>query len=497
MSQSPKEDQENNSVVSEEKAQMSREAAIRTLWRKSILHWKLDKNQMDMYNLATKSDHTIVVIGSARQLGKSFFLCTLAVETCLKKKNCIVKYVAPKVKDVRRIIAPLIREIVGDAPEDLLPKYKTHEHVFRFSNGSEIQLAGTDNGHAESIRGNKADLCIIDEAGFCDDLQYIVNSILLPTTTTTNGKIVMASTPPKSADHDFMQFMREAEQAGAFIRKTIYDNPRLKAKEIQRLADAVGGVDSVDFKREYLVKMMTDINDAVIPEFTDELKALVVKEHPRPPYYDTYVGMDIGGSDLTAVIFGYYDFRLATLVIEDELVINGRAMVTDTLAKEIKRKEEMWFTHPTGGYKPPLLRIADNNNPILLNDLVSKHGISFLPTLKDNKEAALNNLRLLLKSGKVIINPRCVTLISHLQNATWNKRRDSYTRSADKGHYDALDALVYLCRNINTTKNPYPPGYDVNFGQDYHIAEKPKATQLDRQIKEMFIIKPRRNSRRF
>jgi hypothetical protein len=479
-----------------DQANLTKAQAIKALWYKGVLHWKLDANQIQMRDLIHKTNQSIAVIGASRQIGKSFAMCVIAVETCLKSPNTVVKYIAPKVKDVRKIIAPLIREICSDAPTDLVPKYRSNDHIFRFANGSEIQLAGTDNGHAESIRGTKSHLCIVDEAGFCDGLNYIVNSILLPTTTTTKGKIVMISTPPKSLDHDFVHFMGKAQIAKAFLKKTIYDNPRLQPEDIQRLADAVGGVESPDFRREYMVQMITDANDAVIPEFNKELQSKIIKEWKRPPYFDSYEGMDIGFRDQTAVVFGYYDFRSDKLIIEDELAFGGHQMLTDTLAKEIHRKEtELWST-PGGGAKPVFLRIADDNNPILLNDLSSKHQLTFLKANKDDADAALNNLRLLLKNEKVIINPRCVGLIHELENTIWNKNRTSYTR-AGGSHGDLLDALKYLCRHINKTKNPYPDGYDIDFGdRDVFVAEQSKPTTLDRQLQQIFTLKPRRFVRR-
>jgi len=475
---------------------LTKAQAIKALWYKGVLHWKLDSNQIEMRDLIHKSDQSIIVIGASRQLGKSFAMSVIAVETCLKNPNTVVKYIAPKVKDVRKIIAPLIREICSDAPTDLVPKYRSNDHIFRFKNGSEIQLAGTDNGHAESIRGTKSHLCIVDEAGFCDGLRYIVNSILLPTTTTTRGKIVMISTPPKSLDHDFVDFMGKAQISKSFLKKTIYDNPRLQPQDIDRLADAVGGKDSADFRREYMVQMITDANDAVIPEFTKELQSKIVMEWTRPPFFDTYEGMDIGFRDQTGVIFGYYDFRADKLIIEDEVAFGGQQMLTDTLAKEITRKETALWATPGGGLRPVFLRISDDNNPILLNDLASKHKLVFLKAAKDDADAALNNLRLLLKNEKIIINPRCVGLIHELENTIWNKARSSYTRVGGS-HGDLLDALKYLCRHINKTKNPYPDDYDVDFaGRDVHTVTTNKANTLEHQLQGIFTIKPRRHFRR-
>lgn len=478
------------------KKTISRKDAIDQLWRRSIITWKLDVNQLEMHDFVVNGNNKITVIGSSRQLGKTFFLVALAIEQCLKQKYSIVKFIAPTVKDIKRIVTPLIREITADCPLDLKPTYNGPDHIFRFPNGSEIQLAGTENGHAESIRGNKAHLCIIDEAGFCDDLDYIVKSILIPTTTTTGGKIVMASTPSKSPDHPFMMFMKHAEAEKRFVKKTIYDNPRLQQSDIDQIAEALGGKESVDFRREYMVEMITSEEDAVIPEFNDDLQSRIVREHAKPAYFDTYVSMDIGAKDLTVCLFAYYDFLQGKIIVEDEIVLSGKKMLTDSLAELIKAKEQSLWTSPlTGEQKVPYLRVADNNNLILLNDLGAKHKITFVPTLKDNADAALNNMRMMLRSERIYINPRCKTLIFHLKSAIWNKARNSYARSGDQGHYDAVDALKYLCRNINLGKNPYPANYQLanSHTSIFNNAStlEPK-TELEQGIVNIFKTKPGR-----
>jgi len=485
---------------SQAQQKISKKEAVDALWRKGVLHWKLHKAQKEMYDLARDNKSQVMVIGCSRQLGKSTFLVLFAFEECLRNQNIIVKFVAPKAKDIKRIIGPIVREITIDCPNTLMPRWKEKENLYLFPNGSEIQLAGTDNGHAESLRGNKAHLCIIDEAGFCDDLKYVINSILMPTMTRTGGKLIMASTPPKTPDHEFMEFFRLAEIEQRLIKKTIYDNPQLTQQQIDEIiARYPGGAKDPEFRREYLVEMIISEDDAVIPEFTQELQERIIKQHQKPPYYDSYVSMDIGGKDMTALLFAYYDFAQAKIIIEDEYVVPKKPL-TDDIAKNITRIEKELWLNKYGEVKPPLLRIADNNNIILLNDLGIKHGIAFVPTLKDNADAALNNMRLLLKSGRIIINPKCKHLINHLQSAIWNKNRTTFARSVDKGHFDTVHALIYLCRNVNMTKNPYPPNYNFIGAKDiYYVDESMKTTttEFEKKIKDVFTIKNPRKFKRY
>jgi hypothetical protein len=461
------------------------------LWKKGILNsWKLDENQKTIYNFFKSNDKKITVLACSRQMGKSFMLCTMALEECLSAPNRVVKIIAPEVKMVKTILRPIMRELLMDCPEDLQPKLRPNEHIYRFANGSEIQMAGTDNGNAENIRGTKAHLCIVDEAGFCSDLDYIVKSILLPTTTTTKGRIILSSTPAKTNDHEFIKFWQKAELDSAFIKRTIFDNPRLTKEDIDQLAEAMGGYDSVGFRREYLCELITSEEDAVIPEFNNKTEADIVREWPRPPYYDAYASMDIGFKDLTVILFAYYDFKNGKLVIEDELVVNGKRLLTDQLAEDIQKTEDrLWINPMTGESKTPYLRVSDNNNLILLNDLQSKHGLTFLPIQKDNTDAAINNMRMMIKQRKIIINPRCRTLIFHLKNAIWNKSRTSFVRSQDSGHYDAIDSLKYLCRGFQPGKNPYPDNYQGSKTDDIFFEKQKNTSDLAKQFQKMFTIK--------
>jgi len=197
------------------------------LWRRGELAFKLDSTQKGLYDLFYTSPHKIMTWLLSRRQGKTYTLCILALEQCIRTPNSIVKFVSPTKVQVNNNVRPNIRKILEDCPTDLRPEFRGKDYIYYFPNGSEIQLAGTDSGHAEKLRGGDSDLFFVDEAGSCDKLDYVIKSILLPTTLITKGKGVLASTPPEIADHDFLKFLEEAELRGSLVKKTIYDNPRI------------------------------------------------------------------------------------------------------------------------------------------------------------------------------------------------------------------------------------------------------------------------------
>jgi uncharacterized protein YneF (UPF0154 family) len=469
----------------------SKSKAKELLWKAGNLQWKLDKNQLGIRQFIHEKDNTYpIVISASRRLGKSYTLLVISMEECLRNPNYMVNYVAPTSAMLRNILFPMIEEILQDCPQKLRPLVSVNQNSIKFKNGSEIKLAGTDNKRADKLRGRASHLCIVDEAGFCNDLQYVVDSILSPTTLTTNGKTVLISTPPISMDHPYIGFTKKAEFTDRFMLRTIYDNPRLTEKQIQIQADQVGGRDSNQFRREFMCELIQSVDDVVIPEFNKELQKSIVRDTPLPAFYDAYVGMDIGGKDFTGLVFAYYDFQEAKIVILDELLLKG-SITSDEIALKTKIKEADNFRLPGHGSKAPFLRVSDNNNVILLQDLQSKHGLYFMPTAKDDRIAAINNLRLMIKDKMLIISPKCKNLIFQLENATWRKSsKDSFSRSSTHGHWDLLSALIYLCRNIQLSKNPTPstePGFNQFRSNTYD-----NSSQFETGLKQIFKIKPRR-----
>ena len=834
---------------------ISRKEALQELWRRGNLRHKCHTVQKEMYDLYYQSENNSILVWLlGRQSGKSYLFTILALEAALRKPNTIIKLVTDTKLHVRSIFDPHFKDILEDCPEELKPKYYTQQYYYHFPNGSQIQLAGSDNKHYEKLRGQKSELVLVDEAGFCNDLDDMVTSVLLPTTTHTGGKIILASTPSADSNHPFLKFIERAEMEKKFVKKTIDDNPLLTPEQKHNIEEKMGGRTSERFRREYLcvdentliktengykaiknidigekvfthlgnykpvlnkflnnlgdrkvykvshsnnmgaicteghqlliteiskhtkkavdnwkkvediqikknrtrrtyfkvpidteilndniynpdlayligwhlaeghlrknqcvlslnykdnitkinelsqkiwgkpyrlttrsqgcnqwtlnskviynflkqfgegaknkfipnslkkstieirknlllglfsgdgyynldahragyasisLKLITDISDilnsleiphqivkskeegdsiilgrkiyinncyninifgknfekfmsiihdtevpriarpgrsfikdgylysrihkieqieynkpivydievqddhsyvslhstmhnceiirdanlTVLPEFDDNLVKEIVKPWDIPAYRDNYVGMDLGFKDLTALVFGYYDFKSDKIIIEEELVFNfqDKDNNIEKLTKDIGKIEtKLWFNPLTNEVKKPFSRVSDIN-PIVIQEITHysrKNGITptiyFTNAKKDDKKAAINTLRTLLVAKKIIINPKCENLIRHLKNVKWKNLNSSneFDRSPDEGHYDLVDALLYMIRSIAFGRNPYPPGYDLNLRQvDAHFTQNySNNTQVD-VFRKIFNIK--------
>lgn len=466
-----------------------KDKAAEELWRMGLTAWKFHQMQLDIYEAIKNMSGSMFVVLCGRQSGKSFMLCGYAIEYAMLHPGAKICYLAPTAKAVKKIIIPRIKEILTDCPRDLLPSYKINDQVYKFKNGSEIHIAGTDAERAENLRGQVFHLVICDEAGFMDKLDYVVQSILRPLTITVNGKIILSSTPPISPAHPFKGFYDNAKSLGNSIKKTINDNPMIPDKVKAEYMLESGGADSVAWRREYLVEFIIDEKQAVIPEATEQkikdITKQIIPYNPgaqltenqimKPMFFDAYTVADLGYTDNTGILFGYWDFYKACLVIEDEALFNKPN--TKMIADIVSQKELLSW-----GEKKPYMRFCDGD-PIIISDLTTTHKLTFSQTRNDDLEASVNAVRLFIQDGKIIIDPRCKNLILQLQSAIWKPtnnegQQKKFAKSADQGHYDLIAALIYMVRNIRRQKNPFPPGLGLDINNMYLPVDidKPKDT---------------------
>jgi hypothetical protein len=475
----------------EEKELLARQAKA-CLWEAGDLTFLMHPGQKEAWEAIQASGVSRFVLEIARKWGKTWFLVVVAAMECLKRPGSRVVYGAPSLKHLTEFVLPVMDEITRDCPESVRPEFSAYSGHWTFPNGSWVHLFGADDKRkADRGRGPKAEMAIFDECGFSPVLNYVLTSIFRPSLLHGGGMTLLASTPAEEPDHDFTRICEVAESNGSWMRKTIFDNPLLTQEQIKRFIeeDARDNGYSVDeylktseFRREYMAERVTDKTLSVLGDDWELAKANAIVELQRPQFFDAYVALDFGGIDPHAALFGYWDFKNGWLVIEDELLLR-EGENTSQLAEAIKEKEKaLWGTSGWDGTLraakdfqslpewlktgievegQPYLRVCDTD-VALARDLAQLHGIGFIPTAKDEKLLQVNELRILLRQGRVKIHPRCKHLDRHLRQTMWASHRQTDYKRKNGEHGDLLDAIVYMVRNLRKSKNPWPENFGVN-----------------------------------
>lgn len=432
-----------------------------TNWRNGDLTYKYWDVQKKMAKVLTSSGSLKKLLNCSRRLRKTSTSLIEAMQLVgLKKKNGLIRYAAPTRDMLVTIIEPLMEILCEDAPPDIKPIWKSSQHHYYFpSTGAKLFVAGCDNKKAIGrLRGRAADLCVVDEAQEIAHLKYLINDVLMPQllgAKKARGPLWILLTPPKTPAHECLEYVQESKLSNSYAEFNIYEG-EYSEEVIEQFCKEAGGRESTTWLREYMCQFVVDSNFAIIPEWNDKY----VEQYIHDEFYNFYFkfeGMDIGVRDLTPILFATYDFKRAKLYIEDEIFFNGPQMTTDKIAVAVKAKEkELW------GEKAPRLRVSDNNNLLFLQDLGILHGLHFAPTSKDELETMVNELRLWVNSGRIIVNPKCAQTIGCLKYGVWNDQRRDWERSTNYGHFDALAALMYMVRNIDHRTNPIPSNSGLN-----------------------------------
>lgn len=482
-------------TVAADAKSLSDEELFGALWRDGDLQWLLDSNQKQMYAHYRAWEASVIagaqpegtwpriyVADCARRVGKDFYRMVIRHEDAIRHPKSMFTYATAFQKDITDILIPICRIITEFCPDDVKPQFRVSKQGesmgFYFPNGSIIKLVGIDK-NPDGLRGRASHGVEIGEAGFVDHLRTAVVNVLYPQLQgQPRAVICLQSTPAEIPGHAYDDvFVPEAIKRGAYIKRTINDNPRLTDVERKHFIDAAGGLESSDCQREYFCERKRNETRTVVPEFTAQRNAELWAEYgERPRFADCYVGIDPGIRDMCGIIWGYFDFEEATIVIERAWA--KRNANTAEIADVIKSTEaQLWHgadgrepltTHADGKEKQaPYSRVSDIDLRMIA-DLRAEHGVSVAPAAKDDKEAAIHALRNAIQRGKFIVDPvGAAELVQHIEKAVWNKQRTDYERSEIFGHFDLVDAAIYLTRHISRNRNPFPfewtsrPGAEV------------------------------------
>jgi len=284
-----------------------------------------------------------------------------------------------------------------------------------------------------------------------------------------------------------------AKQNGASARFTIHDNPLLSKERIDEIIDKAAQrkgmsrevyLASSHWLREGMAEFVVDAERAVLPEYTEEReRAATLSLTSRPIFTDRYVSMDLGPTrDWTAIIYAIWDFQRRKLcILRERLLIRP---TKNSILAAIREDEADVFGRieniPHGCMH---FRFMDGND-IIIRDL-GEDDCWFSQTDKDDKAAAILDVRNWIVDGKIEIDPSCRMLNAQMRAAVWDKRHKDFARMEGFGHFDFVAALIYLVRNCIPNADRLPPHYGKS-GYSHWISPDHAMTHEQEQLEEIF-----------
>ena len=424
------------------------------LWENGLIGpWYLREDQFGVYEFLHK--HRFPLFEASRRYGKTTCDLVCVQEKLRRTELGVWRWCEPWKYQAREIVMPEMDKIQDSCPEHLKFKfYKTDSFYELPTNGARLYLRGVNEDRGESSRGAYAHGITLDEKGSIREPEYVKNEVLLPQLLTTRGVMHELSTPPRNLGHVWYSDKEIAIREGRFLQRLVTDNASLSQEDIDLMCKAVGGVDSPAWRREFLCEPVSDPDMLIVPEYSDT-ENVVPDDYPRPDFFTPYVGGDSGADDNTALLFGWYDFTKNERVIEEELVLAGRTTKEIVaLAKQIEI--ELW-----GGTRPRA-RVYDAPKQLIF-DLFGSYEYPVEMPQKDDKIAAIHQLRVEVGARRVKVKARCTNLRRQLRVGMWKDEKHlDFERTEGLGHLDAVAALIYFNRRIDTKFNPIPHGYGLD-----------------------------------
>lgn len=462
------------------------------LWEQGNLSWKLDKTQTRIYQFLKRPGRK-KSLEVHRKGGKTKTALIFASEQCLEHSGAIWNIFCQTKTTARKIVIPLMDYLLSDCPESIRPQYHTIDSFYEFpTTGSRLYLIGCDDiRDIENNRGPRSDGNIFDEAAYNNYLQYLFESVVVPQQLTAKNPInIFLSTTAKIPDHYFFTISAICDATGDYLRIPIDENEDLTEEQKEAaFAEIKGGKDSVNCQREYFCRRVADPETMILFAFEESKHVGIIPRDGNYKHWHKYVSCDWGTADATFGIFATYIRELQLLYIEDEFEIFGTEASTDNASRLLYQKRaELGYEF---GWDKPYRQVGDNDLRAI-GDLNQIYGHQFTGISKDRsheqgfKEACVDAANYRLQNHEILIHPRCEKLIKQCRNGLWKKKPVEFERIAGFGHFDGIDALIYLNRMVDRTTNPVPIEHNPDPFMRHIIKEQSGQYQKEQNLNAIF-----------
>lgn len=400
---------------------------------KTVLDIDLWPHQLEFMTNTSR----IVVVASARQIGKSTACAIKAIHTAFAGQSKVL-VVSPSLRQSGLMFAT-IRQMIGESDllrGSLVDDTKTY---IRLSNGSELWCLPDSPAQ---IRGfSKVKTVVVDEANFCS--QELLRAVQYSLLTISDSQLLMISSP-WSIDHWFYRYFQDGQSGKdktvTSFHYTFEASPLIEKDYIERMKDKIT---EEEYKTEILGEWIGDQDAYFDYELVESCVAdypLIIPEQSKREVMWGGIDWASRGMDATVVMF----------VSNATFKNNEQAYIVPYL--EVYKKTD---------YMTVINRVAELNKYFQILEVVSEtNGIGDMPTqllanhvntkgiftTAQNKVNGYGRMKILMQSGKLIL-PREPELIKQLTNLRYTISESgasmniSHSKQYQKDDY--CDALMF------------------------------------------------------
>lgn len=380
-----------------------------------------------------------------RRAGKDVACWNLAIRECVRK-TIVCYYILPTFAMARRIIWDSVlsngMRFLDFIPPELVDSMNASDMKIRFTNGSLLQLCGSDN--VDSLVGTNPKLIIYSEYALQDPRAY---SFLRPIVVANDGAMVFVSTP-RGKNHFWELFNIASQNPDWFtLRMTVEETGHIPLQEIAR-EEAEGLMSRDLIMQEFYVSFSAGVEGSYYSRYLDKMKLENrINTVPWESNYKVHVVCDLGMNDPTVLIFFQVCGQIIRIIDYYENTDKG----LDHYAKIISQKEYAYGSF----FAPHDIAVRELGTGLSRLEQARKLGINFKVLPNMPIEDGIEMVRATL--SKVWIDEeKCKPLIKALESYRReydNKRKVYKDHPLHDWSSHAADAMRYLCMSLPKTRD--------------------------------------------
>jgi len=392
--------------------------------------------QVEAVKILSRNKYTALYGGS--RSGKTFILVRSIVVRAskCKSRHLIIRQTFNAVK--RSVFMDTLPKVMTICFPHLSYRVNKSDLIVYLSNGSEIHLAGMDNGKAvEKILGTEFSTIYFNEAS---EMEYSPTQLVLSRLaekTPLAKRVWYDFNPPNKTHWSYWLFMKRLNP--------IDEEPLLNAEQYDYLLMNPGdNLDNID--PEY-IKLLESMPEAerkrfLLGQYSDESDGQVYYAFDREVHVcdkikkgngQIYIGMDFNVEPMTAILAQVVNNEYH---IFDEVFLNNSD--TFKMVNELKNRGYYGTVIPDSTGKNR--KTSGKSDHLILKEA----GYQIPPVRNPFVTDRVNNVNRLFTANKIKINPRCKKLINDLEKVAWkNNQLDQKTNPSLTHISDALGYFLW------------------------------------------------------